>query len=383
MLESPARILMVMDSLDMGGTETHVLSLSKVLRELGGELYYLGADGPFREAFVNAGFQVHLTDSQLNLLPADHSPTIKRFGDLIRQANIDVVHVHQTPSGLLAAAAAKQQGVPVVFTLHGTYYPRAEAIKLAQMSDAAISVSKPVQRFWQKAQIVSQVIPNGIDPASFAPVSAEEAAKIKGELQLTDDATIITYVSRLAWGKATVCDMVMRAVKSIAADISHLHLLIVGAGAEFKRIQSIAQSINRSFEKPLIQLIGEQADVRPFYGLSTIIVGTGRVALEAMACGKPVLAVGNHGFFGLVTPDNYTLAWEQYFGDHDSRQKTSIKLLADGLREALAEPVLLADAGARGREWISQTFPIQRIGQELMDVYRLVMTGQQGKGGRA
>lgn len=56
--------------------------------------------------------------------------------------------------------------------------------------------------------------------------------------------------------------------------------------------------------------------------------GTARVALEAMSAGKPVIAAGNSGYFGPVTPENFAQGWDVYFGDHDFitlPSKTQIK----------------------------------------------------------
>ena len=68
----------------------------------------------------------------------------------------------------------------------------------------------------------------------------------------------------------------------------------------------------------IIHYMGRQIDVAKYYLASDVIVGSGRVALEGMACNKPVIATGNNGYFGLITESNFDELWKLYFGDHGS-----------------------------------------------------------------
>ncbi|HZG18345.1 MAG TPA: glycosyltransferase [Candidatus Bathyarchaeia archaeon] len=371
MTDSPYRILMVLDNLGTGGTETHVLSLSKPLRDKGVELHYAGADGPLYQTFVEAGFQIHIVQSNLEPIAARKEMLKQSYRRIMQDNQINIVHVHQTPSGLVAAAAAKELGIPVVFTMHGTYYPKGEAVQLAQLCEAVITVSKPVQRYWQKAQIPSIVISNGVDFEAYHPITETDlqAAELP---DIPSDATVVTYVSRLAWQKATVCNMVLRASRLLLPEIENLHIVVVGTGASSFHVHELAKNLNKAVGKPYIHVVGEQTEVQPFYGISDLVIGTGRVALEALACGKPVLAIGNHGFFGLVTPSSYNLAWEYYFGDHFSVQKPAPNLIADALRKAFANRNELQRIGALGKEWVRSEFDIVKKSAQLLEVYEQV-----------
>lgn len=376
MTNSPTRVLMVMDSMGTGGTETHVLSLARTLQSRGIQLHYAGADGPFHSAFVDAGFHIHLVESSMEPLPVRNQQLNRAYRRVLEEHQISIVHVHQTPSGLLAAGAAVELGIPVVYTMHGTYYPPREAVALAQLSDAMISVSKPVQTFWNRQGIESCVISNGIDFEAFHPdpnVSME--LRTTTLCDLPQNASVVTYVSRLAWQKASVCNMLLRATKTLT-DMSSLHMVVVGTGAQSHYVDELAQALNKLKGYPYIHVVGEQTDVRPYYALSDLVVGTGRVALEAMACGKPVLAVGNHGYFGLVTPEAYPRAWEYYFGDHNSSEKPSPPLLAHALRQAFADRQRLERWGEQGKDWIKSSFDITQKGAELLAVYERCMRKQ-------
>lgn len=375
------RVLMVLDSMGTGGTETYVLSLGKPLSACGVRLFCGGADGPLHPQFRQAGYQVQLIKSDLQPLPARRQAERRAYRKLMEEQGITVVHVHQTPSGIVAASAARALGIPVVFTMHGTYYPREEALELAQLCDAVISVSKPVQRYWKEWGVSSTVISNGVDLEAFRPLAKgvlEEAVLP----EIPGGATVVTYVSRLAWQKAAVCNMVLRSTKAWPPEKNDVHLVVVGTGAQAFHVQELVRNLNRLRKRVYIHMAGEQTDVRPYYRKSDLVIGTGRVALEAMACGKPVLAIGNHGFLGLVKPELYGKAWDYYFGDHDSIKKPSAHLIEAALTEALRDRGALQHTGVQGRAWIEAAFDIRQKAREILAMYERVMTSQEGGGAR-
>lgn len=369
------RVLMVMDSLDVGGTETHVLSIIKALKKLEITTIYAGANGIMYEDFAQVGCPIHIIDLSPAALCHMHSETlptiITPLQQVMHKRKINIVHVHQTPSGIYAAMAAKQLGIPVVFTTHGTYYPKDEIQIMQHYSDAIISVSNPIHKKLACMNIHSEIIPNGIDTTDF---QATDASAIRAQLGIPPMSHTIVYISRLSWDKASVCKMLVLAAQKLSLNgVSPLHVVIVGHGQQFHEIQELANYVQQRTKHFFIHMVGIQKQVCNYFSLGDIVVGTGRVALEAMACGKPVLAIGNHGFFGFVTPNSYTQAWRYYFGDHDSIYKPSEGLIAQSLRGVLADKDILQWIGAQGRKWILQHFDIDKIVERIVNLYKQVI----------
>ncbi|MCY9514870.1 glycosyltransferase [Paenibacillus apiarius] len=366
------RVLMVMDSLAVGGTETHVLSLVKGLQKLGVKPVYAGASGLMYNSFAQAACPIHAIDLTAGafMLESSQKQTIRTLKQIIRHRKIDVVHVHQTPSGMYAAMAAKDLGIPVVFTVHGAYYPEEQLIRTSQCSDAVISVSKPVQRYLDNMGIASILVPNGIDTEEFYPVPSHD---LRNSLEIADDASVVVYASRLAWDKAIVCNLlIMAAARLRKEEMPGLHVVVVGDGLQFPEINEMVKTIHKNTGQTFIHMTGNQTKVREYYGLGDIVVGTGRVALEAMACGKPVLAIGNHGFFGIVEPTVYRQAWDYYFGDHDSERKATEEAVIESLRKALSDREGLKKIGAQGRRWALKHFDINNIVAQMDEIYTAV-----------
>ncbi|AZN41204.1 glycosyltransferase [Paenibacillus albus] len=365
----PIRLLMVMDSLAVGGTETYVLSLVKAFPSLGVVPVYAGGTGVMYEAYARAGCPIHRVDLTAEKLldPANQAHAERTLSQIMRNRKIDLVHIHQTPSGLYAAQAARKLGIPVVFTVHGAYYPHDQLQQLQAAGCTFISVSLPVKAYLERQGIPSHVIANGID---FEQYRCESSSALRAELRIPDDKKVVVYASRLAWDKAAVCAMLVRAARTIQLNgTAPIHVVIAGSGNQAAAIAELAETVNLECGATCVSMVGSQMQMRDYYNLGDLVVGTGRVALEAMACGKPVLAIGNHGYFGFVEQPVYDEAWQYYFGDHASKERPSEQRIGDAISEALASGDRLGEMGRQGQEWARANFHIRDKALQMKQLY--------------
>ncbi|SEO04646.1 glycosyltransferase [Paenibacillus sp. OV219] len=363
------RILMVMDSLAVGGTETYVLSLVKAFPSLGVMPVYAGGTGVMYEAFARAGCPIHRVDLTAEQLqdPARQEHAEQTLTQIMHSRKIDLVHIHQTPSGLYAAQAARKLGIPVVFTVHGAYYPSDQLQQMQAAGCTFISVSLPVQAYLERQGIPSHVIANGID---FEQYRSESSSALRAGLRIPDGKKVVVYASRLAWDKAVVCAMLVRAARTIQLNGTiPLHVVIAGTGNQAAAIAELAETVNLECGTSFVHLVGSQMQMRDYYNLGDLVVGTGRVALEAMACGKPVLAIGNHGYFGFVDQPVYDEAWQYYFGDHDSKERPSEQRIGGALSDALASSDRLEEMGRQGQAWARANFHIRDKALQMKQLY--------------
>ncbi|WPZ19202.1 glycosyltransferase family 4 protein [Geobacillus subterraneus] len=368
------RVLMVLDGLDFGGTETHTLSLAKEMAARGIHIAVAARSGALVHRFRAVGCPFYPIDfpAAIDIDEQRKERLVEQLEAAIQKENISIVHAHQTPSGILAALAAHRRGIPVVFTAHGTYYPPSELETMLRLASAAIAVSPPVERHIRPLAARRFLIPNGIDTNEFAPLGR----KGRQALGIPDDALVIVYSSRLAWAKASICFMLLKACKDIKRLFPNVHAVVVGDGPRFSDVENLVRLIHQTCRETFIHLVGEQSDMALYYSLADLVVGTGRVALEAMACGKPVLAAGNHGYFGLVEPNSYDDAWECYFGDHGSRQGCSRYILSQDIKRLLQSPLYREQLGQAGREWIMRQFHIQTCVDQVLNVYESLLKGE-------
>ncbi|MCS7461535.1 glycosyltransferase [Paenibacillus doosanensis] len=363
---------MVLDQFNIGGTETHCLSLARELIKKGIYVAVAGKNGRMLETFLALGCPVYeidfVTDSYRSN-EENKDEIIRQVKKIIQNENISVVHGHQVPSGSFAAKAASQVKVPFVYTVHGLYYGN-DLLPVLDMASVVITVTPPVQQFVKNYYNSPILIPNGINPTEYANRPSLKS-DFRARYGIPEDAPLVLYVGRLTWEKADICLNIVEACQQLREQaFASLRLMIVGAGSEAGKIEALVEQTNAAADEPFIHLLGDSLNMCALYSSSDCVIGTGRVAVEALACKTPVIAVGTHGYFGIVQPENYESAWRLWFGDHKSKHPLSQWMLKEHLNEVLnLAPQTREEWGWVGRKYIESYYHIEAAASSTLNVY--------------
>ncbi|HHT73553.1 MAG TPA: glycosyltransferase [Firmicutes bacterium] len=371
----PLNILMLVDSLGIGGTETHVLAIAKVLQKKGHNVIIGTGGGPMASRYKDAGLEVFLMPFQSdNPLYTNYTALLDQTRKLVRERQIQLIHAHQIAGLKVAAQIWQELLVPLVFTIHGMFYPRRRLQSLIDSCAHVIAVSPPAAA-WAKKQLglpASQisVIPNGIDISHFKPGTA---SSFKNELGMDEKQPLITLCSRIAWGKTRVIEDAIYAVEELH-QAEGVHLAIVGSGPDSPFVHALANMVNQRQGYDIIHLTGAMLDPVDAYRAADIVIGTARVALEAMSTCTPVIAAGNSGYFGPVTPSNFSRGWEVYFGDHDFLTLPSKSQLQHDIT-AMLHGRIRAEQDVL-RRLVAAHFRIETVAGAVEELYHQVMAGE-------
>jgi D-inositol-3-phosphate glycosyltransferase len=402
---------------DAGGMNVYVVETSRRLAELGVEVEVFTratrSDLPPRVELA-AGVQVrHLTAGPFEGLGKDDLPAqlcALTSGLLRAEAGhdpgwYDVVHSHYWLSGQVGWLATERWGTPLVHTAH----------TLAKVKNAALATGdapEPLRRVVGEEQVVAaadRLVANTDDEArqlvelydaeaervvTVAPgVDLEHfrlgsATAARTRLGVPPDAVVLAFVGRIQPLKGP--DVLLRAAaRAVAADPSLRARLVVavvggpsGSGlAEPTALQDLAGRLGIAdlvrFETPTGGLLpperrASRDRLRDWYQAADVVAvpshseSFGLVALEAQACGTPVVAtdVGGlrttvrDGVSGLLVPG------------HDPEQ------WAVALRRALADRPVLS-AGARRH---AAAFSWDQTAAGLLATYRDAITGRCARG---
>jgi len=353
---------MVLDGMDIGGTETHVLALATSLTALGVTVVIAGRRGKLYEDFKKIGCPIYI-------IKKDKSIFEKDISKIIESERINIVHLHHPPSGLATLNLLKRLHLPCVFTIHGLYYKN--VLPYLNKNTKVISVSEPVKKYLLNHKVDSVLIPNGIDTKIFSPA---ENNNLRKELGISSDAFVIVYASRLAWGKLTACKKLLTVCNDLRnTSKKDIHVVVVGSGEYIAAIENMSKIMNYSSKQKFIHLLGERLDLKNCYCASDCVVGSGRVALEALSCGKPVIAMGNHGYFGLVEPSIFNDAWKRYFGDHNSYEDHNNNKLKKTLKSIISSKYNLLSIGNSSRKWVEEHFNISNMSKEILKLYMSII----------
>jgi len=311
----------------------------------------------------------------------------------------DVIHSHYWLSGLAARHLRQAWGVPIVQMFHTLgqmknavasgpqewetnrrIQAEAEVMGFADYLVAATPLER-AQMVWlygaDAAKIV--VVPCGVDLGLFRPVPQDQARQMLG---LPAGRRVVLFVGRIEPLKGI--DTLLRAMAILASDGASkqkdLSVIIVGgapgAGAaqvksELERLQNLQADLGIEH---LVTFMGAQNQDTLVYYYSAADVTVvpsryesfGMVALEAMACGTPVIAskVGGLAFTvqdgqtGFLVPDR------------------DPELLASKIRSLLDNDGLRHQLGGQAAHWAGR-FGWPAVADQILDVYDQVRSAVQ------
>lgn len=228
----------------------------------------------------------------------------------------DLIHAHTAyPDGFAAVLVARAMGCPVVITLHGGdvtvhfKHPLVRRLGLWALAHASwvIAVSdalrcQVIDEYGAKAEQIT-VIPNGVDVDRFKPMPKREASH---RLGLEHDIHRILYVGGMERSKGI--DYLLKAANMLAKALDRpVQTVFVGDGGHNREAKLLASQLGISDSTTFagrrpneeIPLWMNACDVLVLPSLSE---GFGVVLIEAMACGKPVVATECGGPQEIVTP---------------------------------------------------------------------------------
>jgi glycosyltransferase involved in cell wall biosynthesis len=305
---------------------------------------------------------------------------------LMRGEKYDIVHSHNSKAGFIGRLAARITRVPaIVHTIHGFAFhdierpPRRALFRslerfAAPMADKLIVISNPL-REWGLGSGIGKpeqyvTIYSGIELGRFqADLDVE---KIKRELGISPDDLVVGAVSKLWEGKGHRC--LLRAARDVVDKIPGVKFLFVGEGYLRGELESLRDSLGLQDK---VIFTGFRSDIPEITAcfdiavLASLFEGLGRVLLEAMAVGKPVIAsrvggivdVVDDGLTGILVPP----------GDEKALVSALIRLLSDG------DP--RKRMGEAGKRKIDSRFSAKTMVNEIEKVYNELISGNRENAG--
>jgi D-inositol-3-phosphate glycosyltransferase len=390
---------------ETGGMNVYVRELSRELgaRELTVDIFTRSQDptvGQVRSLWPNVRV-IHLPAGperpySKNLV-YDHLPQFLselRSFTAGEHITYDLVHSHYWLSGWVARELARERALPTVHMFHtlGKMKNAVARSEAEKETSTRIRVEEELMRDMSrivaatpldKSQMVDLyganprkivVIPLGVDPTMFRPIPRDQARRAVG-LDVPGMCQLILFVGRLDPLKGL--DTLLRAVCKLTDAqpklVKGLCMAVIGGDADENgmgldsELECLDKLKNEVGLRELVVFLGSRAQdtLAYYYSAAEVCVvpshyeSFGLVALEAMACGTPVIAsrVGGlqhtveDGVTGFLVPA----------GDPDA--------LADKLRLVLMDSELRERLGANARQK-AQAFTWQVAADHILKVYK-------------
>jgi D-inositol-3-phosphate glycosyltransferase len=309
----------------------------------------------------------------------------------------DLIHSHYWMSGLAAEALSNAWGAPVVHMFHtlgemknriarseeereGAYRINGEKRVLA-CADRIIAATQAEQtqlQFLYKADRRKiTIIPPGVDTGHFYPIPMDEARQFIG---VDAHKKLVLFVGRIEPLKGL--ETLIRAIACHrTARLGQVTLAVIGGDPDVSRLEMTAEMARLQLlcddlcMGRMVVFLGKRGqDTLPYYySAADVLVmpshyeSFGMVALEAMACGTPVIAsqVGGLAYLikdgetGFHVPDQ----------DPDALCEKLLVLLDDRpQRESM---------GLRAAEY-AKDYAWANIAAQILDVYKSLVDGKVG-----
>ena len=240
--------------------------------------------------------------------------------------------------------------IPIILTIHGIYYSKEILNNFLSYIDKIIFVSENSKKYYN--DVIKElplnnyiVIPNGIENPKDILI---EKNILKNSLNLPKDSKIILYCSRLSINKSNLAKLFLESFNKIVSENRNTFAVIMGHGNYAKYINDLVYKINSELKENKIFILGNRFNTLNYYNDSDLIIGTGRVALEAMSIGKAVISFGSNGIVNIVNNDTIQPMINSNFGDHSiSSQQLNDKLI---IKKLSASTNLLINSNEKLKE---------------------------------
>ncbi|MBM3445495.1 MAG: N-acetyl-alpha-D-glucosaminyl L-malate synthase BshA [Bacteroidetes bacterium] len=300
-----------------GGSGVLATELGKALADKGYGIHFITYQQPVRLTGFSANIffhEVRVPSYPLFDFPPYETALASTMVDVVKNNNVDLLHVHYAIPHASAAFMAKQIlaeeniKVPFITTLHGTditlvgrdkTYTPVVTFSINQ-SDAITAVSdnlrkETLENFEIKKEI--SVIHNFVDITRFSvkPMDAFKKAIAPNGEKIILHASNFRKVKRIV----DVIYTFNKIKKSIPSK-----LLLVGDGPERHMAEDLCRELGIIEET---RFLGKQQDMEDIYAIADLFLlpseyeSFGLAALEAMAAGTPVVATNTGGIPEIIT----------------------------------------------------------------------------------
>jgi glycosyltransferase involved in cell wall biosynthesis len=371
------KVFYLLDSLDVGGTETQAVELALRIPESGYEvtLGCLRARGPLLERLQGSQVAVREFHPQGGIDSPAGFYQLLRLSWFLRQAKFDIVHTHDLWSNLLGVPAARLAGVRAIVSsrrdlANFDWYQskrRGWLRRIQNLGGAVLVNATPIR----DALIAEdgfkpgklRVIHNGVDIEKFH-TSGEERDQLfpgvgKGKL-IVLVGNMHTDVKGHPW--------LIACAPAVVHEFPSARFVLAGDGEQRPRFEE--QVAKLALEQNFL-FLGRRTDIPKILACCDIAVlpsraeGLPNAVLEYMAAGLPTVAsrVGGNGELiedgvtGLLVPPEDSAA------------------LSDALLALLRDPELARRMAQSGQQFTIRNFSFERLVREVDELYSELLRG--------
>lgn len=341
-------ILMALSQLEVTGAEVYATTIGDELTQRGHKVCYVS--DTLTRPHLGTFFKLRFNKRSIP----------RRFWHvaylvyLIKKHRIQLVHAHSRASSWSCYVACKLTGTAMVTSVHGRQPVHASRKKFHALGDKALAVCEAVRdQLISSLGVAPELISigrNGINTQLYQPCPAPQNAK-----------PVISIIGRLTGPKGELCYRLL----DECLDLNTYQVQIASGSAMPARFERF---------KDKVTFLGYVTDVPQLIAQSDLVIGAGRVAMEAILMQRPVFAIGEALAPGLITSDNLAAAMSSNFGDIGPKD---LDIDFSALPQRIADALHVNSPDAKLIEQVTAQYDLQAVTDRLEHDYQSVYVHKQ------
>jgi D-inositol-3-phosphate glycosyltransferase len=390
-----------------GGQNVYVRQVGEALAKLGWQVdMFTRKSSPYDATIVQHAPHcrtIRLTAGPEAYIPRDELfQYMPAFVDALQKfqqkegTNYPLAHTNYWMSGWVGMELQRRQNIQLIHTYHSLGAVKYQSVSdIPAIAQTRLAVEKQIleqahcvvatspQELDDLETLVSRigkidVIPCGTDVSTFRPISKADA---RNQLGIGTKEKVVLYVGR--FDKRKGIETLVRATEELRAqleqgeeiDPQHLKLLIVGGsdpqeadGAERRRIEEIVSELDLAANTDFVGMVGHDRLALYYTAADVCVIPShyepfGLVAIEAMACGTPVVASNVGGLkFTVISDETGLLVPPQ-----------DVSEFARAIGRILTDEVWARKIRRQASTRVQENFSWTGVAIQLSDLYRQLL----------
>ena len=353
------RILHVLSAEFFAGSVAYAVALAEAHRREGHQVW-LASDAA---SLPTGATLLQLPISRRSYGQRLHNVRVLRR--LVRDQQIDVVHAHSRAASWVSYWAVRGQQVPLVSTVHGRQHLHASTSLFDIYGDKVIAICENLAAHLREEVKMTPkkiaVVPNGV---AFAVRTSWDSSGAR-------EAPRLAFIGRFNGPKGERAAALFEHVfPALLHELPTLRVALIGG--ELAQLPASGAAALTALQVEFgerVEVVGFTDDVAGWLAKTSLVIGAGRVAIEALGAGVPTLALGEACYAGFVTADTYAQAAASNFGDILPRVGTGAVSWPQVLADARAALAVAAPVAPALVAQVRHDYDLTRVAARVLAVY--------------